>query len=256
MQTKKETAGQEIVINRPIETVWRYATSLAKYHRWRPGLSHYGNLPRDVKRGSTFAAVVHETGGRSKEHRVVVAEYDPPYCFSMIDQGRCDTYNLTAVDENRTRLDFVMKKRGWRVGPVGALLSKLDRFDISFLEVAEKHAKAFADYCESQWDDSDNISALEAESVQEKVSEKTQTPAADMKLVVSNVQPLDIAAVDDDSVEKREEIEQLIGKWRLPRPFSAVDVQDRHALKVEVAPEELIEAITAEAMILIEHAEI
>jgi carbon monoxide dehydrogenase subunit G len=69
-------AASEIVIERPVEAVWEWASDPRHWHRWQDGVGEV-RLDGDPAEGARFASA-YEYGGEARELEYQIVERRPP----------------------------------------------------------------------------------------------------------------------------------------------------------------------------------
>ena len=99
-----------IEIAAPRDTVWAYASDIARQPEWMHEMKRVEMLtPPPVQPGSRGRATVR-IFGISTTDDVVITQFDPPSTFAIRHEGKFVGEGLlrfTAIDESRTRIDWM-----------------------------------------------------------------------------------------------------------------------------------------------------
>jgi hypothetical protein len=108
----KKNISSEIIINAPVDKVWKEFTGFSEYPKWNPFIK---SISGDVKAGNTIHVVIQPKGGTPMSFNPVIIQlkendilqWEGKLFLPGIFTGK-HTFQLVRVDKNKTK--FIQKE--------------------------------------------------------------------------------------------------------------------------------------------------
>lgn len=151
-------AHAEVLIDAPIESVWRTMVDIDSYRRWNPFVEHIECADKPVRLGSDLTLHIHFANGKKRREIERITRLEPPsadhgvlraaLCYqftgpihdwNLVRGQRLQTLSATA--DGKTRYFTEELLTGWL-----AWAAPIQLVRTGF----ERHAAALKSYCEAQ----------------------------------------------------------------------------------------------------------